>query len=219
MPQWELLVTEGHVRAARWRSTARFIVVASISLIILGLIGIRILPDVKPAPHIADAKQQLVVARQQALAQFLASKGAPPQTLPTDSAKAFALPETQEIIDRLTQLLSNTGELPSEVIKLDPEEFWTGDWTPGKIIAVATRRDILVGFYVNKAAFTPNAQVGQQVSLGRVFSLYHRVESPQKWDFYCLAVPGSLPCGRGEPLSPSTIPETLRTLTPREARP
>jgi hypothetical protein len=233
MAQWERLVTEGHVRAARWRAAVKFVVVLAVCLIVVGLAGIRIVPAVQSASRIVQAKQELVTARQRALTAFIADKGAPPTTLPVDAANAIRPDQVGDAIEQLLGSLKMSNALPQEIKSLDPKIFWSGEWTPGAIAAVGGGSSILIGFYVNAAPLRPpigprvgpqagNAPVEQpRPQLFRVFGLFHR--SNESWSFYCLAVPRAAPCGqlnlRGETIFPPAIPETMRKLIPQDARP
>lgn len=220
MQQWELLVTEGHVRAACWRAAAGIIAAIGVILIALGLIGLHLLPENIASVHLANAKQQFVTAQRQALDRFLASKGAPPVQPPPDAAKAFTPSQVFALIEGIVQRLNESESFSPDMMKLEPDAFWRGEWTPGKISGVSTKRNILVGFYINETGAYPSFQQGvPPVTLRRVFGLFHRPENGKNWAFYCLSVPRAAACGDGTPLSPDTIPATMRDLTPKGARP
>ncbi|MGB8362970.1 MAG: hypothetical protein ACLQUZ_05150 [Rhizomicrobium sp.] len=217
-------MTEGHVRAARWRAVAPFIIGAGVALIVLGLIGIRLLPETTTTSHVAQAKQELVAAQQNALAVFMADKGAPPQVLPADAVNAIAPSTALTTIDSLLAELNASGTLPPETKSMEPEVFWSGNWTPGTVAAVTGERTILIGFYVNlTAAYQSFGRARGEMptpQLARVFGLFRRSpNSGNTWAFYCLSVPGASPCGRGETIYPGSIPATLRELTPATASP
>lgn len=216
MSQWELLVTDGHVRAARWRAGAKFITGIGATLIILGFIGIWLTPQNNPVSRIAQAKQELVNARQNALTKFMAGKGAPPRPLPANAANATAMNNAESLIAGLLESLNRNNTLPPEIKSIDPETFWTGNWTPGAVAAVTSGRTILIGFYVTPPRPAGQAQAPPPV-LGRMFGLFRRAPDKQDWSFYCLTVPQAAPC-RGEPVLPAAIPATLRELTPASAR-
>jgi hypothetical protein len=222
MSQWERLVTEGHARAARWRAAVKFLAAIAVCLIVLGLVGVSMIPRVQSSPRIAQAKQELVIARQRAITVFIADKGAPPAVLPVDAANAIRPDQAGGLIEQLLGSIRKNNSLPQEIKRLDPKVFWAGDWTPGSIAAVGGGRSILVGFYVNEAAGRMRPQFGnapqEQAAprLLRVFGLLHR--SNDSWSFYCLTVPRVVPCGqlniKGETIFPPTIPATLRELMP-----
>lgn len=44
MPQWELLVTEGHVRAARWRNVAPVLFAAAVAAVLIGVLVAALVP-------------------------------------------------------------------------------------------------------------------------------------------------------------------------------
>lgn len=221
MPQWELLVTDGHVRAARWRSSAKFITGIGAALIILGFVGVWLTPQNNPVSRIAQAKQDMVIARQNALTKFMAGKGAPPRPLPANAANATAINAAPGLIAGLLDSLNRTNALPPAVRSVDRETFWGGNWTPGAVIAVASDRTILIGFYVNRA-FAAQRPFGQAQApppvLGRVFGLFRRsADNKPGWTFYCLTVPQAV-CVGGETVLPAVLPATLRELTPASAR-
>jgi hypothetical protein len=220
MAQWEQLVTEGHVRAAIFRTAVKFVVAIAVCLIVVGLIGVRFVPGVQVPSRIVQAKQELVIARQRALMAFIADKGVPPVTLPADAAKAIQRDQVSGLIEQLLDSLGKSNTLPQEIKSLDPKVFWSGDWTPGAVAAVTGGRSILIGFYVNEAAVRPrvgSAPVEQPTPrIARVFGLFR--QSKVSWSFYCLSVPRAGLCGRGEMINPLSIPATMIELMP-DARP
>jgi hypothetical protein len=216
MAQWEQLVTEGHVRAAIFRTAVKFVVALAVCLIVVGLIGVRFVPGGQATSQIVHAKQELVTARQRALTAFIADKGVPPVALPADAAKAIQRDQVSGLIEQLLDSLGKSNTLPQEIKSLDPKVFWSGDWTPGAVAAVTGGHSILIGFYVNEAAIRPrvgNAPVEQPTPrIARVFGLFR--QSKAICSFYCLAVPRAAPCGRGETINPPSIPATMMGLMP-----
>lgn len=221
MSQWERLVTEGHARAARWRAAVKFLAAIAVCLIVLGLVGVSTIPRLQSSPRIAQAKQELVIARQRAITTFIADKGPPPATLPADAANAIRPDQAAGVVEQLLGNIRKGNTLPQEIKRLDAKTFWSGDWTPGAITAIDGGRNILVGFYVNEAAGRTRPQIGNVPSeqpaprLQRVFGLVHRTKD--SWSYYCLAIPRAAPCTRGETIFPPTIPATLRELLPDAA--
>jgi hypothetical protein len=128
MSQWELLVTDGHVRAARWRAGAKFITGIGATLIILGFIGIWLTPQNNPVSRIAQAKQELVNARQNALTKFMAGKGAPPRPLPANAANATAMNNAESLIAGLLMVSVSAFSADTLTLAAIPKstggEFW-----------------------------------------------------------------------------------------------
>ena len=84
MPQWELLVTQGHIRAARWRNAVPFLFWGALAAIILGVVLAWSLPDSLPSTRVAEAKSAYADAQRRAVSAFLQERGAtfsqsPPQ--------------------------------------------------------------------------------------------------------------------------------------------
>lgn len=210
MAQWEDLVTEGHVRAARWRRAAPLIVAIASLAILFGAIGIASLPELTTASRVVEAKRALVRQHQQAIAVFLESKANPPETLPENAAAAISPRTSPALIDHLLSSLSEKGELSEIAVSVTPDTFWRGDWTPGKVVAVERGSTVLVGYYVNVNTQTPD--------LRRVFGLLRKGgANGNTWTFHCVLIVGAIMCGRGELIEPSLIPATMRDLLPESA--
>ena len=223
MPQWELLVTEGHVRAARWRKAFPVLVGLSIGATLLALLLIRLIPDSQPSTTVSDAKAAYAAEQRSAVAAFFQGQSAAvPVTSPQDAAQAM---NPQVLNTRLAEHLSflrDENRLPDNVIRQDAATFWRGAGDVSKFHAVEDGRTILIGVTVNTAYQGQGYTAPPQ--LRRSYWIFRRPEAswiwrggaPYGWTQHCLAVAGALPCA-GDAVDPVTIPDTMRGLLPAAA--
>ena len=223
MPQWELLVTEGHVRASRWRKAFPVLVGLSIGATLLALFLIRLIPDSQPSTKVADAKAAYAVEQRSAVAAFFQGQSAAvPVTSPQDAAQAM---NPQALNTRLAELLAflrDENRLPDNVVRQDAATFWRGAGGVNEVHAVEDGRTILVGTTVNTAY--QGQGYAAPPELRRSYWIFRRPEAswiwrggaPFGWTRHCLAVAGALPCTEN-PVDPVTIPGTMRGLLPDAA--
>lgn len=223
MPQWELLVTEGHVRAARWRKAFPVLVALSIGATLLALLLIRLIPDAQPSSAVADAKATYAAEQRSAVAAFFQGQSAAvPDTSPQDAAQA---PTPQALNTRLAELLAflrDENRLPDSVVRQDAAAFWRGGWDLDKVYAVEDGRTILIGATVNTAY--QGQGYAAPPELRRSYWIFRRPEAswiwrggaPYGWTRHCLAVAGALPCTENA-VDPATIPGTMHGLLPDDA--
>lgn len=223
MPQWELLVTEGHVRAARWRKAFPVLVALSIGATLLALFLIRLIPDSQPSLRVTDAKAAHVADQRSAVAAFFQGQSAAvPDTSPQDAAQAM---NPQVLNTRLAELLAflrDENRLPDNVVRQDAATFWRGAGGVSEFHAVEDGRTILIGATVNTAY--QGQGYAAPPELRRSYWIFRRPEAswiwrggaPYGWTQHCLAVAGALPCA-GDAVDPGTIPDTMRGLLPAAA--
>ncbi|KPH69854.1 hypothetical protein [Novosphingobium sp. ST904] len=211
MEQWEQLVTQGHVRAARWRMAAPFLFWGAVAAIILGVWLALSLPHSPPSTRVSEAKAAFVDTQRRAVSQFIQGSGdrfsQPPQT----AIQAPAPDPAQAAVTAALDALRRDGDLPATVTRLTADAFWRGDWQADRIQAVEDGRTILIGYYVDVA----NRSYQQPPQVRRIFGLIRR-DNQGAWQHYCLAMQGALPCG-SPAIDPTTIPETMRGLLPATA--
>lgn len=228
MPQWELLVTEGHVRAARWRKAFPVLVALSIGTTLLALFLIRLIPDSQPSTKVADAKAAYAIEQRSAVAAFFQGQSAAvPVTSPQDTAQAMNPQALNTRLAELLALLRDENRLPDNVVRQDAATFWRGAGGVNEVHAVEDDRTILIGATVNTAY--QGQGYAAPAELRRSYWIFRRPEAswiwrggaPFGWTQHCLAVAGALPCA-GDAVDPATIPGTMRGLLPAaafEARP
>lgn len=209
MSQWELLVTEGHVRAARWRNAVPFVLSAAVIAVILGVAVTTFLPQASPSTSVADAQNALVAERRSAVLAFLQDKGSV-QTAPANAERALTRETVSSRVATLIEALNATGRLPDSVVTQNAEEFWQGTWQPGAIHVVQEGRTVLIGYFVDNAVRYPGSR--PQPILRRAYGVLRR-GAEEQWAFYCLQIAGAQPCDQ-QVLDPSTIPATMRDLLP-----
>lgn len=214
MVQWELLVTQGHVRAARWRNAAPYLFWGAVAAIILGVILARSLPDTPPSTRVAEAKSAYVDTQRSAVSAFLQERGAAFSQSPPQLATPAPPPDAaQAVVTAAFEALGRTGRLPDTVTRQTADAFWRGDWQANRLHAVEDGRNILIGYYVDAASQFPGYRSPPQVR--RVFGLFRR-DDPGAWQSYCLAVQGAQPCTQSA-VNPASIPATMRGLLPAHA--
>lgn len=213
MQQWELLVTQGHVRAARWRNAVPYVLSAGMAAVIFGVAVNSFVPEAVSSSRVMDAKNAFAAERRSAIATFLQDKGQ--ITTPPDNAEgAFTREAANARVAALVQSLNATGRLPENVITQRPEAFWEGDWTPGAIHAVRTDRTILIG-YVLDEALREGADEQVPPVLRRAYGLIRR-NAERQWAYFCLQIIGAQPC-ETDAIDPALIPATMRDLVPSSA--
>ena len=132
---WELLVTDGHVRAARFRFVA-------IPLVILGIICVRLAAPpgglvfraIHP-PRIAGLDREF---QQRAAAPVLERfRKLTPLSLTPEAIKQLApTSELQEVTTDILKSLEKSSAPPASLpIKdISPEDFWKFAWSPTDIV-------------------------------------------------------------------------------------
>jgi hypothetical protein len=223
IPQWELLVTEGHVRAARWRKAFPVLLALSIGSIVLAFFIFRLVPVSQPSTKVADAKAAYAAEQRSAVAAFFQGQSAAvPVTSPQDAAQAM---NPQALNTRLAELLAflrDENRLPDNVVRQDAATFWRGEGSVNEVHAVEDGRTILIGATVNTAIQGQGYTAPPE--LRRSYWIFRRPEAswiwrggaPYDWTQHCLAVAGAVPCAR-DAVDPSTIPGTIRGLLPDAA--
>ncbi|MBX9747295.1 MAG: hypothetical protein K2X34_10355 [Hyphomonadaceae bacterium] len=212
MSQWELLVTEGHVRAARWRNAVPFVLSAAVIAVAIGVAVTAFLPQAPPSTRVADAQNALVAQHRAAIVAFLQDKGVM-QNTPANAERALTRESAPTSVAALLQALNTTGRLPDSVVTQNAEEFWQGAWQSGAIHAVQEGRTVLVGYYVDAAMRYPGYR--PQPMLQRAYGVLRR-GAERQWAFYCLQIAGAQPCDQ-QAVDPSTIPATMRDFVPASA--
>lgn len=211
MGQWEQLVTQGHVRAARWRTAVPFLFWGAVAVITLGVVLAARLPHSPPSTRVAEAKSAYADAQRRAVSRFVQERGARLSQPPQRAIEAPAPDRAQAAVAAALEALGRTGRLPDTVTRQSADAFWQGDWQAGRVHAVEDGRSILIGYYLDVA--NPNYREPPQVR--RAFGLFRRDEAGA-WQEYCIAVPGAQPC-RSPAIDPSTIPATMRGILPAAA--
>jgi hypothetical protein len=212
MSQWELLVTEGHVRAARWRNAVPFVFTAAVIAVIVGVAIATYLPQAPPSTSVADAQNALAAQHRAAIVAFLQDKTTI-ENAPANAERALTRETAPSSVATLIQALNTNGRLPDSVVTQNVEEFWQGAWQSGAIHAVQEGRTVLVGYYVDVAMRYPGYR--PQPMLQRAYGVLRR-GAERQWAFYCLQIAGAQPCDQ-QAVDPSTIPATMRDFVPASA--
>ncbi|SNS32293.1 hypothetical protein SAMN06295912_104130 [Sphingomonas laterariae] len=211
MGQWEQLVTQGHVRAARWRNAAPFLFWGAVAAIILGFILALSLPDSPPSTRVAEAKSAYADAHRRAVSRYMQGAGQRLGQPPQRVIQAQTPDAAQVAVTAALDALGRTGRLPDTVTRQPPDAFWRGDWQAEGVQAVEDGRTILIGYYADFA----NPSYREPPQVRRIFGLLRR-DDAGAWRHYCLAVQGMPPCGSSA-IDPASIPATMRGLLPAAA--
>ena len=210
MSQWELLVTDGHVRAARWRNAAPGIFVGAVVAIMAGVLLGTLAPEREPSTRVSEAKVALADRQRTAVSAFMERAGEI-DPVPARAGMAATPEAAATHIAAVVTSLNANGRLPAAQEAERPEVFWRGAWEPGRLHAMRRDRTVILGQYV---AVIP-ATGRQPPVLARQYVLVRR-GSDGEWRSFCLAVAGNASCD-GERLDPASIPATLRPFLPRGA--
>ncbi|MCG2841051.1 hypothetical protein L6Q21_08655 [Sandaracinobacter sp. RS1-74] len=213
MSQWELLVTEGHVRAAKWRQALPWLLGISIAATILGigLSGLARWPQ--PSAKVTDAKAAYTEDMRSAVTAFFEN----PADIPPLSRENATQAPTPDALDAhvadILDTLNRENGLPDSVVVQDADTFWRGAWKPDAVHAVRDGSTILIGG-------TANTAYRGAPDLRRGYWILRKSETTQAeakgWTLHCLAAPEAQPC-RDESVYPASIPATMRGLLPPSA--
>jgi hypothetical protein len=185
---WEMLVTDGHVRSARLRRVQPWIIALGIVLLWLGIIIIRMGPDLQTGTSAAGKLQERLMKLQEQ-AEFTFRK-LPPLTMPADAQKSLPpAKEVAEVVSATLTTLNQSADLPDDVKfkeAADAEAFWKGDWGTEQIAYLRDGDNVLVG---------GNVSMGSPAypQPSRWIGMFHRGENTkgEKHWMYASVVAGS----------------------------
>ena len=143
---WEQLVTEGHVRAARLRMIAPYIIGIGVFAVTAGVYGFIIKPSHTPLPSMS-------VTLQNRLHEFKAPVIQPFQILsfvpPLTTEQINELPPDRElpkVIELLKASLQESESYPKELVdiikEVDLSTFWQGRWPVVGIVTISDKKDL-----------------------------------------------------------------------------
>lgn len=208
---WEKLITDGHVRAARFRLVA-------IPFFIIGLILLyfslpKAIEAFKSSPHLnslrpkqADINIRLhrpVIAKLQAIPPLSITQAEFQNIAPAEELSTV----TKLIVDRLNSSASLPKDLPLR--QLPPEDFWSAQWPVTEISYTSTENAYAFGAVVR---VTLPAAAGQRerIVARRWIAIFHRTD--KTWSTATLRLPDFYTPSASEVVQPERIPVTLRSL-------
>ena len=149
---WEMLVTDGHVRAARLRRLQPWIIALGIVLIWLGFWIVRQGPDLAPGvPAQAKIQERLMELVRQV--DFTIQKLPQAQVTPEAAKQLPPAKEVAEVVAAITKSLNESGDLPEKDITFveakNEEAFWKGDWGTEQVTYLRDGPNVLVGGLVS----------------------------------------------------------------------
>lgn len=209
---WELLVTDGHVRAARLRRLQPWIIALGVILLWLGVVIMRLGPDLQQGSSAAmKLQERLMHLQQHAESTF---QKIPPLSLSADALTSLpSAREVAEVVASITKSLNASGDLPEAEIKFkeaDEATFWNGDWGTEQLQYLRDGDNILVAGNVSTGA--PNYPQG-----ARWLGLFHRgenVKGDKQW-VYASLVSGNVFAPREYPyFSPGQVALSLSGFLP-----
>ena len=195
---WELLVTEGHVRAARLRRIQPWIIATGLLSVWGGIWVARLAPAIQPQTSVAMRIQQRLtqIQAREAFAFTLISKAPLRPEQPDRLAPVSQIPE---VVQALLGSLNDSGSLPEKSVKLgrlDPDAFWAGNWPTEQVSYLESGGTYLLGAY---------AHVGPSTSVQPVRWLGALKRIDGKWQYASLGGTGTyVPPGL-----PSTSPQSI----------
>jgi hypothetical protein len=214
---WELMVTDGHVRAARLRRLQPWIIALGILLLWLGVVIVRLGPDLgQGASASMKLQERLMKLQQHAETSF---QKIPPPALSPEALKALPpAKEVAEVIAAITKALQASGDLPDGDIKfkeIDEETFWKGDWGTEQVNYLRDGNNLLVAANVSTGA--PNYP-----QAARWIGLFHRGETAKgdkQWAYASLAA-GNVFAPRELPyVSPQQVALSVQSFLPEPPPP
>jgi hypothetical protein len=127
---WELLVTDGHVRAARLRRLQPWIIALAIVLLVGGAIVIGLAPSIQPATSVSSRVQlKLAQIQRRAEVAFTALGRLTPRI--DDPARLPPDREIPDVVKAMLASLTASGDLPEGNLTfkhIDEDAFWAGNW-------------------------------------------------------------------------------------------
>jgi hypothetical protein len=149
---WEMLVTDGHVRAARLRRLQPWIIALGIVLIWLGIWIVRLGPDLVPGVSAQQKIQERLMKLGQQV-EFTVQKLPAAQVAPEAAKQLPSAKEVAEVIAAVTKSLNDSGDLPDDDIKFteakNEDAFWKGDWPLENVVYLRDGPNLLVGGLVS----------------------------------------------------------------------
>lgn len=204
---WELLVSEGHVRAARIRRLQPWIIVLGMLLIGVGIKITGLAPAIRPSSTVAERiGQRLSRIQTTASAVFTALTAAPLR--PQHPDRLPPVDEIPQVVQTLLASLNGSNKLAFDTVTLEkakPKVFWSGDWPTEQL-------EYLKGSGLYLVAAEAHAGSSAYPQPVRWIGAFKKIGS--KWQYVTLAWPGLyVPPGYPSALPPS-LPLSLRSLLP-----
>lgn len=171
---WERLVTDGHVRAARIRKAQPWIVALAI---ILTLIGWGAMSSISGYEGVNDRETTLSgeVEKRRLEAQRAFAGLPPPSVDEQDKTSIMLASELPALQSDILTGLKQDDEIPSNAhVKIvDDEEFWRTPWNPNEVVGATGSSVRIVGAVINSGdAEFPN--------IGRWLAVFRKKDG--EWD-------------------------------------
>ena len=180
---WELLVTDGHVRAARLRRLQPWIIALGVVLLWCGIIIAGLGPSIQPKTSVAmRVQERLAQLQMRASVAFNALSRVPPR--PDKPERLPSVTELPEVVQALLTSLNTSNKLPEgnlKFTKVDQDAFWAGNWPTEQISYLKSGDRYLVGAY---------AHVGPATSQQAVRWVGAVKNIDGKWQYATLGWPG-----------------------------
>ena len=204
---WELLVTDGHVRAARLRRAQPWVIALGLILLWAGIWVVHAGPEIRSTASLPQLLQErLAQAQLVATAPFSQL-----QSLQVSPAELQRLPdaaELPELIETLRKSLQNQGRPPSteiDVTELEPAAFFAGRWEPEHVVYVNSGHTYLFGAMIHRGSATSPQPA-------RWIGVMKRLDG--QWQYATVAAGNSIGPANLPSVAPGAIPLTLQPLVP-----
>jgi hypothetical protein len=147
---WELLVTDGHVRAARVRRLRPRLIAASAVLLLAGWWLLEVADPPKAENDRASVLTEAVERNR--LPATIAFGGLPAPRVGISRLKELPLADTLPAMQgRILTELDRADRVPTDlkIREVDPSVFWRVPWKAGEMVTTGNRGARLVGGLVN----------------------------------------------------------------------
>lgn len=219
---WRVLVSDGHVRAAKLRTVMPWWLAGAIIASALGLVGLLAIAP-PTSREVSTERSQTYDQRrpmpEQATAQAVTRffRALPPVELDAETRTRLAPAyEINRILPLITESLNQTGRLPEHIdfTDVNREGFWREPWDVTSLRAYRRGNLYLIGAIVSDEREIRAQRIARPPV--RWLGVFRRVDG--QWHGYTLRFDNAyLPPSPAVAIDPASVPVTMERLLPRRA--